>query len=100
MVFNQVELALVADVFLPCALNPSGEGYRGIGGKAKAQVVGPPGRRRRVGEQPLRRRLQRYQDFGRRYFKPRANSTTCSAVMPSFFITPVAIQQCSRRCDS
>jgi len=55
--FQQVELALVADELLAGALDARGQGDGGVGRKPEAQVIGPPGRRRGIVEQPLRWRL-------------------------------------------
>src|SRR5271170_8528702 len=44
--FEQVEFPLVADEFLPDALDASGEGNSRFGGKLEAQIVGPADRRR------------------------------------------------------
>src|ERR1039458_2033122 len=56
--FKQVELSLVPDELLPCELDASRDGDGRAGGKPEAHVVGAAGLWRRVGEKPLRRRLQ------------------------------------------
>ncbi len=63
--FEQVELSLLTDELLPCDFNASGEGDGRVGREPEPQVVGLAGRRRRVGEKPLRRRLQLHHYFGR-----------------------------------
>ena len=66
LLIEQVELALVADELLARALDAGGEGDGRTGRQPEAQIIGPPGRRRRVVEQSLRRRLQLHQHLGRR----------------------------------
>src|ERR1039457_1623897 len=63
--FEQVELSLLPDEFLPCDLDASGESDCRAGGEPETQIVGAACRRRGVGEKPLRRRLQLHQDRSR-----------------------------------
>jgi hypothetical protein len=46
LLFNQVELSLVADELLPSALDARGEGDGRVGREPEAQIIGSSGHRR------------------------------------------------------
>ena len=65
MFVGQRQFALLAEEFLARQLDPRGKRDAGFGRQPKANIIVAAGRRRGIGEQQLRRRLELDQHFGR-----------------------------------